>query len=138
MIAMHHRTRFITSLLALSSATLVVGCGERSDQPDQIAKISSDFTNALRSRPTVRENADTPDDSAKGLRPLVLAPAVGHANRDMAVAVAVAVRLAAVLVQGQLDFEIVLVIAQIDQGEVVEIEIIVSWNPEDPFYSICF
>ena len=67
---MHHRTRFITSLLALSSATLVVGCGERSDQPDQIAKISSDFANALRTRPSVRENADAPDDSAKGLRQL--------------------------------------------------------------------
>ena len=67
---MHHRTRFITSLLALSSAILVAGCGEQSDQPDQIALISSDFADALRSRPAVRENGDTPDDSAKGLRQL--------------------------------------------------------------------
>ena len=67
---MHHRTRFITPLLALSAVTLVVGCGEQSDQPDQIAKISSDFTKALRNRPAVRENTDAPDDSAQGLRQL--------------------------------------------------------------------
>ena len=67
---MHHRTRFITSLFALSLATLVAGCDKPSDQPDQIAKISSDFTKALRSRPVVREDTDAPDDSSKALRQL--------------------------------------------------------------------
>ena len=67
---MHHRTRFITSLLTLSSATLVVGCSEHSDQPDQIATISADFAETLRSRPAVRENSSTPDDSASTLRKL--------------------------------------------------------------------
>ena len=69
---MHHRTRFITSLFALSLATLVAGCDKPSDQPDQIAKISSDFTKALRSRPVVREDTDAPDDSSKALRQLSL------------------------------------------------------------------
>ena len=70
MSTMHHRTRFITSLLTLSSATLVVGCSEHSDQPDQIATISADFAETLRSRPAVRENSSTPDDSASTLRKL--------------------------------------------------------------------
>lgn len=65
---MHHRTRFIASLFALSTGALVVGCNERSEQPDPIASISADFTKALRSRPVVREGADAPDDSAKALR----------------------------------------------------------------------
>ncbi|MCP4834758.1 MAG: hypothetical protein GY895_08315 [Phycisphaera sp.] len=67
---MHHRTRFIASLFALSSGALVVGCEERSGQPDPIASISADFSSALRSRPVVREGTAAPDDSSKVLRKL--------------------------------------------------------------------
>ena len=67
---MHHRTRFIPTLFALSSGALVAGCEERSGQPNPIASISAAFSTALRSRPVVREGSATPDDSAKVLRKL--------------------------------------------------------------------
>lgn len=60
---------------------------------------------------------------AQGLDAFMLGIEVIHAQRDVAVAVAVGIGLRLTLVQGQLDLKIVLVVAQVHQGEIVKIQI---------------
>src|SRR3954453_12808943 len=60
-------------------------------------------------------------DAGLGQAP-VLAVEVVHAEGDMPVAVAMRVGLDAALVQGQLDLEVRLGVAQVDQREAVEVE----------------
>ena len=69
-----------------------------------------------------------------GLQPELLeAPVLGvevvDRERDVAVAVAVLVRLAAALVDRELDLEVVLRVAQVDQREVVEVEAVRDLSP---------
>ena len=70
-----------------------------------------------------------------GLQPeLSEAPVLGvevvDRERDVAVAVAVLIRLLAALVDRELDLEVVLGVAQIDQREVVEVEAVRELQPE--------
>src|SRR3954451_6330969 len=60
-------------------------------------------------------------DAGLGQAP-VLAVEIVHAEGDVPVAVTVRVRLGAAVVRGQLDLEIGLGVAQVDQGEAVELE----------------
>jgi hypothetical protein len=60
----------------------------------------------------------------------MLAVEIRHRDRDMAIAVAMRVRLGAAVIPGQLDLEIVLGIAQIDQREALEIEPVGGFQAE--------
>src|SRR4051812_12045688 len=60
-------------------------------------------------------------DAGLGQAPVVAVEVV-HAEGDVAVAVAVRVGLGAALVQGQLDLEVGLGVAQVDQREIVEVK----------------
>ncbi|MAD78568.1 MAG: hypothetical protein CMJ51_04255 [Planctomycetaceae bacterium] len=70
MTTMHHRPRFIASLLAISSVAFVTGCEEQSVNEDPLASISADYAEVLRSRPVIREDVETPDESSQMLRSL--------------------------------------------------------------------
>ena len=70
MTTMHHRPRFIASLLAISSVAFVTGCEEQSANEDPLASISADYAEVLRSRPVIREDVETPDESSQMLRSL--------------------------------------------------------------------
>lgn len=68
MIIMHHRPRPIASLLALSLATVLVGCDDQATTQDPLASVAAEYAESLRSRPVIRENADAADDTAERLR----------------------------------------------------------------------
>ena len=70
MTTMHHRPRFIASLLAISSVAFVTGCDEQSVTEDPLASISADYAEVIRSRPVIRDDSETPDESPQMLRSL--------------------------------------------------------------------
>lgn len=67
---MHHRPRFIASLLAISSVAFVTSCDEQSATEDPLASISADYAEVIRSRPVIRDDSETPDESPQMLRSL--------------------------------------------------------------------
>jgi hypothetical protein len=79
------------------------------EEPRHQAAVAVKFLNRLRADPGLAE-------------PRVQAVEVVDAERDVAVALAVGVGLGPPLVQGQLDLEVGLRVAQVDQGEAVEVE----------------
>ena len=70
MTTMHHRPRFIASLLAISSLAFVTGCDEQATTEDPLASISADYAEVIRSRPVIRDDSETPDESSQMLRSL--------------------------------------------------------------------
>jgi hypothetical protein len=63
------------------------------------------------------------------LEAAVLGVQVADRKGDVAVAVAMLIRLLAALVDGELDLEVALGVAQIDQREVVEVEAVRAFSP---------
>jgi hypothetical protein len=70
------------------------------------------------------------------LEPPVLGVEVVDRERDVAVGVTVLVGLAAPLVDRELDLEVVLGVAQVDQREVVEVEAVGDLEPERPIIEV--
>jgi hypothetical protein len=85
---MQARPRFITTLLAISAASLIAGCGETSDTEDPLAAISDQYRKVLRERPVVREKADATDNTAETLRQLAgRAQSAGREGDEQAAAI---------------------------------------------------
>ena len=85
---MQARPRYITTLLAISAATFVVGCGENSDTEDPLAAVSEQYRTLLRERPVIREQPDATDDTAETLRQLAgRAQSAGREGDEQAAAI---------------------------------------------------
>ncbi len=85
---MQARPRFITTLLALSAATIVAGCGDTSTTEDPLAAVAEQYRRTLRDRPVVREQPGATDDTAESLRQLAgRAQSAGRDGNEQAAAI---------------------------------------------------
>lgn len=67
---MQARPRFISTILAISATTFVVGCDESTVNEDPLASVAIEYRELLQDRRIVREEIGASDDTAQALRTL--------------------------------------------------------------------